>query len=113
MSAHRLLHINRPVQILPVGHIFPAVDKSSEKRLIPFQAQRLIFIVKSKRCRVNLFKRHRFDIVVKHLLVTLNSLRLDFFLYDVTSSLGSGSSIDWIYCSFLLIDDVTADVIYA
>ncbi|KZV35306.1 hypothetical protein F511_31077 [Dorcoceras hygrometricum] len=33
LSAHRILHINSPVQILPVGHIFPAVDKSSEKVL--------------------------------------------------------------------------------
>ncbi|KZV51655.1 glycerophosphodiester phosphodiesterase-like protein [Dorcoceras hygrometricum] len=36
-----------------------------------------------------------------------------FFLYDVALSLASGSSIDWFYCSFPLIDDVTADVIIA
>ncbi|KZV19324.1 hypothetical protein F511_20499 [Dorcoceras hygrometricum] len=35
-SAHHLLHINSPVQIFPVGHIFPAVDKSSEKVLAWF-----------------------------------------------------------------------------
>ncbi|KZV23041.1 hypothetical protein F511_28711 [Dorcoceras hygrometricum] len=35
-----------------------------EQRLVPFQAQRLIFSVKSKRCRVKLFKRHRFVIVL-------------------------------------------------
>ncbi|KZV22290.1 hypothetical protein F511_33197 [Dorcoceras hygrometricum] len=109
---------------------------------------RLNLSAKSKRCRVNLFKRHRFVIVVKHLLVTLrsstcwflaqdhllnhsvkakrcrihlfkrhrfaianfeyhllvnSSLRLDFFLYDVASSLASGSSIDWFYCNSLLI----------
>ncbi|KZV19729.1 1-aminocyclopropane-1-carboxylate synthase 7-like [Dorcoceras hygrometricum] len=41
-------------------------------------------------------------------------LRLvNFFLYDVALSLASGSSIDWFYCSFLLIADVTADVIIA
>ncbi|KZV44886.1 AT-rich interactive domain-containing protein 4-like [Dorcoceras hygrometricum] len=32
-SSHRLLHINSPVTILPVGHIFPAIDKSSKKVL--------------------------------------------------------------------------------
>ncbi|KZV18354.1 hypothetical protein F511_10723 [Dorcoceras hygrometricum] len=32
-SAHRLLHINSPVQIFPIWHIFPTVDNSSEKVL--------------------------------------------------------------------------------
>ncbi|KZV32110.1 hypothetical protein F511_12390 [Dorcoceras hygrometricum] len=36
-------------------------------------------------------------------LLRYSSLRLDFFLYDVASSLASESSNDWIYCSFLLI----------
>ncbi|KZV52231.1 hypothetical protein F511_39667 [Dorcoceras hygrometricum] len=69
---------------------------------------------KAKRCRINLSKRHRFAIANSryHLLVN-SSLRLDFFLYNVTLTLASGSSIDWIYCSFLLIDDVTDDFIYA
>ncbi|KZV30305.1 hypothetical protein F511_21313 [Dorcoceras hygrometricum] len=70
--------------------------------------------VKAKRCRIHLFKRHRFAIAISkyHLLVN-SSLRLDFFLYNVASSLASESSIDWFYCRSLLIDDITADVIYA
>ncbi|KZV56846.1 hypothetical protein F511_17019 [Dorcoceras hygrometricum] len=32
-SAHRLLHINSFCADFPVGHIFPAVDNSSEKVL--------------------------------------------------------------------------------
>ncbi|KZV53983.1 hypothetical protein F511_41765 [Dorcoceras hygrometricum] len=93
--------------------------------------------VKAKRCRIHLFKRHRFAIAnFKYHLLVNSSLRLDFFLYDVALSLASGSSIVWIYCSFLLIvmtslltssslipdlallltadcDDITADVIIA
>ncbi|KZV56840.1 hypothetical protein F511_20080 [Dorcoceras hygrometricum] len=46
------------------------------------------------------------------LAVATGILRLvNFFLYDLALSLAPGSSIDWFYCSFLLIADVTADVI--
>ncbi|KZV25124.1 hypothetical protein F511_27439 [Dorcoceras hygrometricum] len=70
--------------------------------------------VKAKCCRIHLFKRLRFAIAISKYHLLMNSrLRLDFFLYDVASSLASESSNDWIYCSFLLIVDVTADVIYA
>ncbi|KZV50057.1 hypothetical protein F511_34369 [Dorcoceras hygrometricum] len=60
---------------------------------------------KAKRCRIHLSKRHRFAIAnFKYHLLTNSSLRLDFFFqYDVALTLASGSSIDWFYCSFLLI----------
>ncbi|KZV27280.1 hypothetical protein F511_17676 [Dorcoceras hygrometricum] len=68
----------------------------------------------SIRFRFNLSKRHRFAIANSKYHLLVNSiLRLDFFLYDVASSLASGSSIDWFYCSSQMIDDITADLIYA
>ncbi|KZV15810.1 hypothetical protein F511_30400 [Dorcoceras hygrometricum] len=72
---------------------------------------------KAKRCRINLSKRHRFAIANSkyHLLVN-SSVRLDFFLYDVASSLASGSSIDCALAelsSSVDCDDITAVVIIA
>ncbi|KZV26316.1 hypothetical protein F511_21270 [Dorcoceras hygrometricum] len=60
---------------------------------------------KAKRCIINLFKRHRFAIANFKFprLVALWLATGYFFLYDVALSLASGSSIDWFYCSFLLI----------
>ncbi|KZV48866.1 hypothetical protein F511_16673 [Dorcoceras hygrometricum] len=37
-----------------------------------FSSSRLLLSVKSKRCRVNLFERHHFDIIEKYLLIHNN-----------------------------------------
>ncbi|KZV54222.1 pentatricopeptide repeat-containing protein [Dorcoceras hygrometricum] len=77
------------------------------------QSHLLNLSAKAKRCRINLSKRHRFAIANSnyHLLVN-SSLRLNFFLYVVALSLALLFTTADSF-SFLLNDDVTADVIYA
>ncbi|KZV29290.1 hypothetical protein F511_29579 [Dorcoceras hygrometricum] len=75
------------------------------RSLLRRKTQLRVIRAKEKRCRINLFKRHRFAIANFKFprLVALYLATGYFFLYDVALSLASGSSIDWFYCSFLLI----------
>ncbi|KZV22796.1 hypothetical protein F511_24843 [Dorcoceras hygrometricum] len=80
----------------------------------------LDWIVKAKRCRINLCKRHRFAIAIsKNYLLVNSSLRLDFLLYDVVSLLRLDVQATCRYLATAGLkpsadyDDVTDDVINA
>ncbi|KZV42563.1 hypothetical protein F511_35803 [Dorcoceras hygrometricum] len=73
-----------------------SADSPARRRFISFASLHLlILIANAKRCRSNLFTRHRFAIA--------NSNK---------PTAGRSSLLILFHCSFLLIDDVTADVIY-